>query len=670
MNEEFVQTTMPKQSIVSQEATLSKNTAPLYVPLKNDPSSDPSESQQKSSLIAEANESYLDNRHSSIKNSERESHPEEITGESVSVSQAVVMLLEALQITESFGVSGGAMAMLWAALSSSDRIDVTHCRHESGATFAAAEASLVSGKPVAAFCTAGPGLTNALTGMFAARGDGAKVVLLSACTSAPQRGRWAIQETSALTLPQEGLYTSGALFNYATVVESAAQLPQICRRLAAGFAQPNGFVAHLSFPTEVQSQPVGISLPDIALVPTRIEPSDRLVTECAEHLSKDKFAIWLGFGARECADKIIKLAEKTGAAVMCSPRGKGIFPESHPQFVGVTGLGGHSSVLSYMEQPPSWTLVLGTRLGEPTSFWSTDMLPTEGLIHVDVDSQVLGAAYPNARTIAVQADIESFLDKLLPLIKEQNVLQLPNPVIEDITPGNPDAVRQEFLIKMIQKEIVESSDAVVLAESGNSFTWSTHWLRFDRPNRYRVSTGVGAMGHAVTGVVGAAKARGGKAVAIVGDGAMLMNSEVSTAVKYHIPAVWIVLNDARYNMCFQGMAILGLKADALMPETDFVMVAKGMGANGIRVERESQLEEALKQAMASAAPFIIDVRIDALRQAPSKGRNKGLAALKGESSALTLEESTNNGTQNNVNQKNGNQGDSSHQSKQISFPLV
>ena len=495
--------------------------------------------------------------------------------------------------------------------------------------------------------------------MFAARGDGAKVVLLSACTSAPKRGRWAIQETSPLTLPQEGLFTSGALFNYATVVESAQQLPQICRQLAAGFAQPNGFVAHLSFPTEVQSQPAGRNLPEVALLPGVIQPSEKLAAECAHKLSSGRFAIWLGFGARSCADKVLQLAEKTGAAVMCSPRGKGIFPESHPQFVGVTGLGGHSSVLAYMEEPPRWTLVLGTRLGEPTSFWSAGMLPAEGLIHVDVDPQVLGAAYPNANTVAVQADIDSFLDKLLPLMEPNSAPSLPNPPAEEITMGQPDCVRPEFLMQMIQQEIVDASDAVVLAESGNSFTWSTHWLKFEQPNRYRVSTGVGAMGHAVTGVIGAAKARGGKAVAVVGDGAMLMNNEISTAVKYQIPAVWIVLNDARYNMCFQGMALLGLKADALMPETDFVMVARGMGAEGIRVEQESELEAALKTAMSAAGPFVIDVRIDASRQAPSKGRNKGLIALKAGGDRAQTDPSADLPAKENEND-----------GAQVSFPLV
>ena len=85
------------------------------------------------------------------------------------------------------------------------------------------------------------------------------------------------------------------------------------------------------------------------------------------------------------------------------------------------------------------------------------------------------------------------------------------------------------------------------------------------------------MGHFATGVVGAAIAGGRTAVAIVGDGAMLMSNEVSTAVKTGAPAVWIVLNDSRYNMCEQGMAVLGLQADARIPPVDFAMFAQALG---------------------------------------------------------------------------------------------
>lgn len=548
----------------------------------------------------------------------------------LSVAQALVKVLENLGVGEAFGVSGGAMATVWGALSNSPTIDVLHCRHEGGAAFAATEAHFASDRPIVVFTTAGPGITNALTGLLAARDEGAKIIYLSACTSAPQRGRWAIQETSDYTIPQGGIFTSGALFNYATILESPKQLPQIARRLALGLAQPGAFVAHISIPTGVQSIPIETPIPEVNLAPALPVSSQATVETAARLLSEGPFAIWAGFGARGAAVAIRELAEKTGAAVMCSPRGKGIFPENHPQYLGVTGLGGHESVMNYMQEySPQRILVLGTRLGEPTSFWSKDMIPAKGFIHVDVDPKVPGVAFPFAETFPIISDANSFVQALLeyfPKQTEQNIA-LPNPEQDKIAPASSNLVRPEILMQAIQRVVVEGSDAVVLSESGNSFTWTTNMLRFPQANRYRVSTGVGSMGHNVTGVIGAARGRNGKAVAIVGDGSMLMNSEVSTAVKYQLPAVWIVLNDAYYNMCNQGMTLLGMKgADAKLPNTDFSLIARGMGAVGIRIEAEAGLEEALEKALAATGPVVVDVTIDPTRFAPSKGRNKSLSA--------------------------------------------
>jgi thiamine pyrophosphate-dependent acetolactate synthase large subunit-like protein len=548
----------------------------------------------------------------------------------LSVAQALVKVLENLGVCEAFGVSGGAMATIWSALSNSSLIDVLHCRHEGGAAFAATEAHFASDRPMAVFTTAGPGITNALTGLLAARDEGAKIIYLSACTSAPQRGRWAIQETSDYTIPKSGIFTSGTLFNYATTLESPQQLPQIARRLALGLAQPGGFVAHISIPTDVQSIPIEISIPEVNLAPALPVPSQKTVETAAQLLSEGSFAIWAGFGARGAAAGIRELAERSGAAVMCSPRGKGIFPENHPQYVGVTGVGGHESVMNYMQDcSPQRILVLGTRLGEPTSFWSKDMIPAKGFIHVDVDPKVPGVAFPYADTLPIIADANIFVKALLehfPQQTEQNIA-LPNPEQDEIAPTDSNLVRPEILMQAIQRVVVEGSDAVVLSESGNSFTWTTNMLRFPQANRYRVSTGVGSMGHNVTGVVGAARGRNGKAVAIVGDGSMLMNSEVSTAVKYQLPTVWIVLNDGYYNMCDQGMTLLNMRgADAKLPDTNFSLIARGMGAEGIRVEAEAGLESALKKAMAATGPVVVDVTIDPTRFAPSKGRNKSLSA--------------------------------------------
>ena len=346
-------------------------------------------------------------------------------------------------------------------------------------------------------------------------------------------------------------------------------------------------------------------------------------------MSNHTFAIWVGFGARDAAKLIRELAEKTGAAVMCSPRGKGIFSEDHFQFVGVTGMGGHDSVFAYMQEfAPERILVLGTRLGEPTSFLNPLLVPTGGFIHVDINPVVPGSAYPHAQTITVESDVSEFLTMLLSRLpenyhKNEHIFQ-PSPP-PTLIPKEQGLIRPQFLIEAIQKVIIDNSDALILAESGNSFTWATHYLRFDRSHRYRVSTAVGAMGHAVTGVVGAALAKKGKAVAIVGDGAMLMNSEVNTAVKYNLPAVWIVLNDGRYNMCHQGMATLGLTGgDAIFPQVNFARLARSLGADGIQIERELDLAMALHKALDSPEPFIVDVLIDPDILAPSRGRNRTL----------------------------------------------
>jgi acetolactate synthase-1/2/3 large subunit len=172
--------------------------------------------------------------------------------------------------------------------------------------------------------------------------------------------------------------------------------------------------------------------------------------------------------------------------------------------------------------------------------------------------------------------------------------------------------------------VVESSDAIVFTEAGNAFAWGSHGLRFREP-RYRTSTGWGSMGHATCGVIGAAKARGGPAVALAGDGAMLMQSEVSTAVQYEIPAAWIVLNDASYGMIEQGMRALGLRPlETELPETDFAAWARALGADAVRVERETELDAALAPIRELRRPLVVDVRIDASEPAPFLRRIESL----------------------------------------------
>jgi acetolactate synthase-1/2/3 large subunit len=136
------------------------------------------------------------------------------------------------------------------------------------------------------------------------------------------------------------------------------------------------------------------------------------------------------------------------------------------------------------------------------------------------------------------------------------------------------------------------------------------------------------MGQAAAGVLGAALGSGRKAVAIVGDGAMLMQSEISTAVQYALPVVWVVLNDGRYGMTERGMILEGLRpAGTSIPQVDFVAFAKSLGATGERVTSENELEAALFRALSHTGPFVVDVLIDPTESAPIGQR---IAMLQGE----------------------------------------
>jgi len=548
------------------------------------------------------------------------------------VMGSLVRLLANCGVAHAFGVSGGAIAVGFDAVTRSS-IGLHHCRHETGAAFAATEAYFASRRPSLVLCTTGPGLLNVLTGMTAARWDGAKVVLISGSTNAAQRGRWATQETSSYTLPQDGLYTSGPIFDFATRIEDPAELPQIARRIQLGLKRPGGFIAHVSIPMSVQSALV--TRPEHEARVEVLPPSfsQTQVAACAELLQPGTFALWIGFGARDAVDEVRALVDRTGASVICSPRAKGIVPEDDPRFLGVTGIGGDPRLPERLTHcRPDWTLVLGSKLGEATSFWDPALTPRQGFIHVDLDPAVPGTAYPEVATIAVQADIAEFVSVLLKELWSRGVKPASSPELPrrfaartaELQPGRRP-VRPRALMGAIQDRIIDRSPATILAECGSSFAWASRYLTFRDPDRYRVSTLFGSMGHAASGVIGAAIARREPAVAVLGDGSMLMNQEICTAVKYRAHAIWIVLNDAGYGMCRDGHRALGLdEAELDSPRVDFAALARAQGADGLVIDDEGMLADALDLALEAGGPFVVDVHIDTSEISPLAQRFKSL----------------------------------------------
>src|SRR5579859_2786051 len=142
------------------------------------------------------------------------------------VADELAEMLASLGVKQAYGITGGAITTFFDALNHST-LQVIHCRHESGAAFAACEASFAGGFPVAVFATTGPGITNALTGLYAARWEGARILFISPATPDSMVGRLAIQETSRTAMAYEELIHAGPLFHFAVRMESASQIPDI-----------------------------------------------------------------------------------------------------------------------------------------------------------------------------------------------------------------------------------------------------------------------------------------------------------------------------------------------------------------------------------------------------------------------------------------------------------
>lgn len=532
---------------------------------------------------------------------------------------AFAHVLRTLGIEDVYTIIGGGIAPLVNALHQSG-LRIRHFRHEAGAAFAAHETSMVSGKPVVVCVTTGPGIYNALTGIAAARSDGGRILLLSGTTSPAMQGKGAVQETTLETMPAD-IFKSGSLFHFARILSDVRELPRIATELASGFQRPTGFVAHVSWPLSLQDEKSGaFDMPRVTQSPPHA--SAQALETVVHRLMQQRFGLWVGHGAMGAADEIRQLATCTGCGVMATPRAKGIFPENDPHYVGVSGAGAHSSVEQYMNTfAPDVLLVLGTRLGEVSSFWKPIMVPRGGFMHVDIDPSAFGAAYPQAETLGIHSEIRSFLQDLLAALPDNMMRQTSHGCTlrrpESLSPRNELLVRTPYLLQALQRLVVESSDALVLAESGNAFAWANHALRFSEPRRYRTSASFGSMGHFVTGVVGAALGRNGKALVLAGDGAMLMNNEINTAVAYDAQAVWIVLNDARYGLTEHGLEALGIgPIETRLPLTNFALFAQSQGASGRIVDRESDLEDALREALEARGPFVLDVRIDPNDVAP------------------------------------------------------
>lgn len=545
-----------------------------------------------------------------------------------SFAEEVARSLVTAGCDKAFGLSGGFLSAIWKAMDQSE-ISVYHFRHETGAVFAAMEHSLYTERITVVFATCGPGITNSITGLKSARADGARVVFISALTTEDSHSKRSIQETTADDVERLTGASINCPFSQSIVIRNLGDLQKLEQELAALAKCPLGGVIGVFFAPQVQKWTIPPSRTFLEANGVKLEGEDSIpayAEQIETKLRSGKFILWVGYGAHRSAERVLQLAERFNTPVISTPRGKGIFPENHPLYRGPTGVGSKIDT-SITESAPAAVLILGTRLAEFSSFHIQAAWTETEIICVSLEPDEIRRNVP-PNSLILEADIDKLLEHMTRDIPQVSRAQHPLPTIPWKKAALSNRIHPQTAMSVVQEIIINQHNLPVLVDIGNSLCWATHHLRFIHPGKYRVSVTNAAMGHACCGAVGLGSS-GVLSVAIVGDGALLMQSEVSSAVQYGMPAVWLVMNDARYNMCYQGPRAWGDVAPCCdIPEVDFALYATALGAQGRTVRSGEQLRQVLHEAIASRKPTVVDMKIDPDVFAPSEGRAKSLQAIR------------------------------------------
>ncbi|HSP80074.1 MAG TPA: thiamine pyrophosphate-binding protein, partial [Myxococcaceae bacterium] len=569
------------------------------------------------------------------------------TLEDVTVTDALLAHLEAEQVETVFGIPGGNIAPLVQALRRHPRMRFVIGSHEGGTAFMADGYARATGKLGVCAVTAGPGATNALTGVASAHLDQVPMLVISGQVSTERFGLSAIQESTG-----EGGVNTVEMFRHCTASSTAIvdgkSFPRLLERaLKVAQAVPYG-AAHVSLPSNVARQRLErVSVPTAPGAWRGALPSAPTseVYAAFELLRRAKRPlVYLGSGAREALEKwgreFTAFVHRFCVPVATSLRGKGLFSEEDPLSLGVLGIAGSKRAEQYMSEGVDVLLVLGSRLGEwATKSFSSLFHNSHTVIQVDAKPSVIGQFLQV--NLPIVADVSSVVDGLVEFshgsgphseqqVRERQLhLDALRLAHRAATPALPEdgPLKPQHVMDELNPHLGGHTDLYV--DMGNCTGWATHCLRIVPPARIFYPCGLSSMGWSVGAVIGGKLGRPENvAIALTGDGSFLMNgTELLTAVRHRVGAIYLVLNDN-----YLGMVNHGERAQQgeypledpffSLGDPDLVQFAESLGARGHEVTRPGQLAELLprviQRAEAERRPQVIVARID-YREVPPYG---------------------------------------------------
>lgn len=489
-------------------------------------------------------------------------------------------------------------------------------RHEGAAAFAASAYGKLTGRPAACLTIAGPGATNLLTGMWDAKVDRAPVLALTGQVQTQVFGPGAFQDIDLKSAFQ-------AVSRFSQPVLSTSNHTELVS-LACKTAIIEQDVAHLIFPDDVQTLPSDAkpTAPEGRVSSPIVKPSDADVAEAVKLINGAKRPmIVIGHGAWEAKDQIIALAETLGAPVVTTFKGKGLIPDSHPNAGGVLGRSG-TPIASWFMNECDLQIALGTSFSNHTGI--NRGKPT---IQVDYERMQLGKFHPV--TLPVWGEIGAFCEAIGPQVRKPSDADDQITELADrwrmwrdeksrrLAEEGANGVHSAAIFDALSRVIPE--DALIAVDVGNN-TYSFGRYFETKGQRVMMSGYLGSIGFAFPAAMGAWAAtrdfehlKGRKVVSISGDGGFGQYAmELTTAVKYGMDITHILLhNDELGKISKEQRSGEWPVWETSLVNPSFAAFARLCGAHGAKVTAGSDVEAALREALAIDGPALVEVMSDA-----------------------------------------------------------
>ena len=532
----------------------------------------------------------------------------EITG-----AEALIESLENEGVEVIFGYPGGSVLPIYDELYDASIRHVL-VRHEQAAAHAADGYAQATGRTGVCIATSGPGATNLVTGIATAYMDSVPLVAITGQVPRSLIGGDAFQEAdiTGITLP---------ITKHNYLVKDVEDVPRIIKEAfyIASTGRPGPVL--IDIPKDVTTDTLEFRYPQKINLRGYMPPKGVDVEQLREAaqliLRSEKPVIYAGGGViiSNASSELLSLAETLMAPVTTTLMGKGAFPDTHPLSIGMPGMHG-TKYANYAIQESDLIIAVGARFDDRVTGKLESFAPNAKIIHIDIDPAEIGK---NARVdIPVVGDARAALSRLTGLVKEEQprtgawLDRIKKWKEEFPLQYKRDGLKPQYVVECINELY---PDAIITTEVGQNQMWAAQYFNCTRPRTFITSGGLGTMGYGFPAAIGAkVGVPDATVIDIAGDGSFQMNSqELATAVQNNVPVVVAILNNGYLGMVRQWQELFferRYSATIIEESVDFVKLAEAYGAIGLRVKEPEDVKAALKEAVDSGRPCVIDFIVE------------------------------------------------------------